>query len=83
MEHKVFSIYDQKAKAFANPGLDQNAGTFLRRVKDLQQNPEHPFNRHAADFTAFEIGTFEDSTGIVTMYEAKINVGELITIKEM
>lgn len=83
---KIFSVYDVKAEAYMQPFFMQSTGQACRSFEDTVNNPESVFNKHAADFTLFEIGTFEDSNCSWSHHEANINLGtalEYIKQKEI
>lgn len=64
MRHKVFSIFDTAAAAFLPPFVVPTVGVVVRQLRDLPETqPTHPFVRHAEQYTLFELGAFDDSTG--------------------
>ena len=75
---KIFTVYDAKAEAYMQPFFMQSTGQALRSFEDTVNNPESIFNKHAEDFTIFEIGTFEDSNAFFQMHESKIPLGTAI-----
>ena len=76
---KVFSVYDSKAQAYLQPFHAINAAVASRMIADAVSQPDHNFNRHAADFTLFELGDFDDLTGTFANHSTAINLGNLIT----
>lgn len=76
---KVFSVYDSKAQAYLQPFHCINAAVASRMIADACQEPNHNFNRHAADYTLFELGDFDDLTGTFSNHATAINLGNLIT----
>jgi len=38
------------------------AGLATRAFEESCNDPQHQFNRHAEDFTLFELGTYDDNT---------------------
>lgn len=68
---KVFTIYDSKAEAYLQPFFMQSTGQALRAFEDSVNDPNHQFNKHAADFTLFELGTYDDQTAIFSTFQAK------------
>jgi hypothetical protein len=61
MLQKLFSIYDSKAESFSNPVYLNSTGLAVRTFSDSVQDPESPFHQHPADYTLFELGTYEDT----------------------
>lgn len=74
---KIYSIYDSKVEAFGTPHFLLNKGTFSRAIMEALNDPQISFSKYPADFTAFEIGEWDDTTGTLKMYTAKINLGTL------
>lgn len=75
MRHKVFSVYDSKAEAYLQPFFSITAGQATRSFSDACLDQNHQFHKHAGDYTLFEIGTYEDETGIMLAHQSKINLG--------
>jgi len=78
MKLKIFVVYDTKAEAYMQPFFMASTGQALRTFEDTVNDTTTTFNKHSADFTLFEIGTFEDDTGSISMYESKTNLGTAI-----
>lgn len=72
---KMFSIYDSKAKAYFPPFYCPAAGVAIRNFATAAGDESHEFHKHAADYTLFQIGEFDDATAIVQSLEANINLG--------
>ncbi len=70
MKHKIFSIHDQKAKAFLPPFFLPETGMALRTFGDCVNSQSHQFNKHPEDYTIFELGTFDDNTGKIVLENA-------------
>lgn len=80
---KMFSIYDSKAVSFLPPWNESTAGTALRKFKDAVVREGTDFNKWPEDYTLFEIGEFDDQTGIVLGYDHATEIAKAITLKEM
>jgi hypothetical protein len=63
MELQVFSVYDQKAKAFLPPFFFHNEGIARRTFMDMVNKKDHQWNAHPEDYTLFKIGRFDDNSG--------------------
>lgn len=83
MKFKVFSIYDSKAAAFLTPFFLRHEGEAQRIFGTLAVDPEHQFCLHAADFTLFQIGEFDDLTASLTELPAHVNMGNALVYKSM
>lgn len=75
MVTKIFTVYDSKAEAYLQPFTMATRGEALRSFADTVADPNHQFNRHASDFTLFELGEFDNLTCSFLIYEAKISLG--------
>lgn len=63
MKHNMFTIYDEKAKAFLPPFFLPEKGMALRAFGDCVNSPQHAFSKHPADYTLFCVGSFDDKAG--------------------
>lgn len=72
---RIFTIYDSKAQAYLQPFFCVNNAVAIRTFTTAANNPEHDFNRYAADYTLFAIGEFEPTSGNINIFESKVNLG--------
>jgi len=63
--HKLFSVFDSKAKAWLPPFVAPNAAVAIRSFEAAANQAGHDFNRFAPDFVLFEIGAWSESEGQV------------------
>lgn len=75
MHMKAFAIYDSKAEAHIPPFFHGATGEAIRSFETAANNPEHQFHNHAADYTLFEIGSFDQVKGLLIPLEKTINLG--------
>jgi len=75
---KMFAVYDSKACSFLNPITLSTTGLAIRQFETAANAADHHFNRHAADYTLFEIGTFDEEKGIMQA-DTHINLGTALT----
>ena len=66
MKFQLFSVFDSMAENFNTPMFVAAKGIAIRAFDDQANNPESQINKHAADYTLFFIGEFDDSTGQIT-----------------
>lgn len=78
---KIFTVYDSKAQAFLQPFFAEATGLALRMFESAANDPEHDMSKWAADYTLFEVGTFDESTGAFMQQEAHINLGTALQFK--
>lgn len=83
MISKVFVIYDSKAEAYLPPFFMKSKGEAIRAVTAVANDGSSNFSKYAADFTLFELGTFDDADGEFSMYPAgKQSIACLIELKK-
>lgn len=75
---KVFSIYDSKVEAFMRPFFEQTRGSAIRSVTEAVNDKSTSFSKYPADFTLFELGSFDDSNGQFTLLPTPVSCGLLI-----
>jgi len=61
---KIYSIFDEKAKAYAQPFYMAHDGQAVRGFGDLVADTSTNISKHAVDFTLWKLGEFDDNTGI-------------------
>ncbi len=74
---KTFVIYDSKVEAYNAPFCFPSRGQALRQFQDLANDRQSIIFKHAADFTLFEIGEFDDANAMVLIMD-HINLGKAI-----
>lgn len=74
---KVCVVYDCKVEAYGNPFITPATGAAIRSFADEVNRSDKTSEvaSHPEDFTLFEIGTYDETKGIITMYEAKKSLG--------
>lgn len=60
---KIFTIYDNKAKAYLQPFFSRNVATATREVEQVVNTPDHNFNIHASDYGLFDLGEYDEESG--------------------
>ena len=74
MVTKLFMIYDSKAEVYLKPFDFRTIGEAIRWFLDVGKQ-DAPWGKHPADYTLFEVGTFDCESGMIEMHDAKINLG--------
>lgn len=75
MIHKIFCIYDAKVETYSQPFLSHHTGQAIRNFEATVNSEESNLNRHPADFTFYEIGTYDDATGKTQNLQAHVDLG--------
>jgi hypothetical protein len=77
-EGKLFILQDEKSETFTAPTYHTATGQALRSFSDAvngekytSQGAPNMLAQHPADFTLFEIGTYNQSTGELILHEAR------------
>ena len=63
MKYGMFSIYDEKANAYLPPFILPETAMAIRTFGDCVNSDTHQFGQHPADYTLYQIATFDDSDG--------------------
>jgi len=71
---KVYSVFDQKAEAFLQPFYSVSHGTAVREFTAAVQTTEHQFQKFSEDYVLFDLGEFDEATGIFSQPDSPIPV---------
>lgn len=80
MLRKIYSIRDSAARCFTPPFVCITDGEALRAFTDAANSKSHYVGQHPGDYSLFRIGTFDDSTGVITPEAALHNLGLAVTL---
>ena len=64
MQTLAFSLYDMKTGIFGTPFFTVHPAHAVRSVADLAADLSTVVGRHPADYTLYQVGQFDDSTGM-------------------
>lgn len=81
MNFRIFSVYDNKAKAYLPPFIMPEQGQAVRVFADCVNSKDHQFNKHPSDYTLFELGMFDDNKGKIAA-TAPLAIGNGVEYKE-
>ena len=65
MKLQVYSVYDHKTEVFHAPNYFHNDGHALRELSMVLGKPNTAFTQYPEDFSIYQVGTFEDSKGLL------------------
>jgi len=74
MVTKIYAVYDTKAKLYQQPICLHNSGVACRAFSDLAKQHESPYGNHPEDFQLWEIGTYDDSLGVIECHDQKTHL---------
>lgn len=75
MINYIFTIHDVKADAYLPPFFLPTEAMAIRTFGDCIADKEHAFGMHPSDYTLFVIGDWENTSGIITLYEVRNSLG--------
>ena len=81
MIQKVFSVFDQKAQVYSKPFFCPNEGVATRSLIDVMRSEEHEFSKYAEDFVLFELGQFDDDSGMLEPLQEPQVITRLMALK--
>ncbi|AXH75077.1 MAG: nonstructural protein [Microviridae sp.] len=71
----LYSIYDNKAKAFSNPFTSVNDHTAVRDFQRAATDPNSDICRFPEDYTLFQIASFNDENAVLDYKSQIVNLG--------
>lgn len=74
MKKMMFEVYDKVSKLFSDPVFVVNFDVYVRNLLDAEF-----IRNHLDDFSVYELGIFDDSTGKIDLHPAVI-IHELGTL---
>lgn len=75
MELKVYTVRDSKGDAYDSPWTARSRGAAIRAFSDACNDAKTKLYQHPNDYTLFEVGTWDDSTGQFIPEQSKIEIG--------
>lgn len=62
----ITSVYDSKVKAYSSLIPARTVEEAIRGFKSASVQPESDFNKFPEDYSLWNIGTFDQETGVIT-----------------
>jgi hypothetical protein len=71
MIYKMLAVYDSKAEAYMRPFVARSTGEAIRSFSDEVNSGDKnsPVCHHSEDFILYELGTWDELTGMLDVYE--------------
>lgn len=68
----IVTVKDTAAQAFGRPMFVPTVAVALRSFRDEvnRSDPQNDMFRHADDFEMYELGSFDDATGVVSLLDS-------------
>lgn len=78
MNLKVYSVYDDAVKSYMPPFFLKTKGEAARAWIKVVNDKSLRFHESPKDYTLFEIGEFNEDTGMITPHKAHESVGNAV-----
>lgn len=78
---KMFSVYDSKVEAYLPPLFYKSKGEFLRAFAEAVNDPKSNIGKYPSDFTAFELGSWDDHGSVFDLHKTPMSLGVAIEFK--
>lgn len=78
---KVCSVLDAKVAAYNAPFFVRSRGEALRSWQSAVNDPETMMCKYPEDYTLFEIGEFDESTGTLVPASPHVSLGCAVEFK--
>lgn len=75
MKVGVFCVFDSAAKAYLPPFFIRSVGEAIRSFTDAVSDTKHQFASHKEDYTLFQLGEWDDNSGMFSTIEPRKIVG--------
>ena len=79
---KLFSVFDNKAVFFQDPFVQRSVAEAIRAFTVACNDPKTSLFLHPNDYVLFEVGEFDERTGVIVPCEPKINHGMAIEFRQ-
>lgn len=82
MKSKVFSVFDDAVKSYCQPFFCASSRDAIYSFRELIKDERTTVHKSPADFFLFELGEFDDQTGVVTNLPVPSNLGSALVLME-
>lgn len=81
----IVSVKDTAAQAYGRPIFVPTVAVAVRSFRDEvnRPDPNNEMNRHPDDFEVYELGSFDDATGIIQMHDIPRLVARAKDLKDV
>lgn len=78
---KMFTVYDSKAETYLRPFSMRSTGEAIRGFITTLNDGQSEMSKYPADFTLFELGTYDETKATITTLPTMENLGNGIHLK--
>ena len=86
MKLVLCSVKDRAADAYGRPMFVPSVGVAIRSFSDEvnRKDPDNQLNNHPDDFDLYELGEFDDNTGLFALHEQPklLSLGKQVKINQ-
>ena len=75
MRTKMFAVFDTKTQSYGVPFFQLTIGAAVRSFSDVANDERSMIAKHGSDYILFQVGEFDDSTGMSYPCDVPINLG--------
>jgi len=75
LKYLAFAMYDSVARVYTPPFYMATSNVAIRAFALTANLPDSKVGLHPSDFTLYELGVFDDESGIFTAHDPHINHG--------
>lgn len=72
---KAFVVYDTKSCVYENPFFVHTPAAAVRMFSDISNDKQHPIGAHPEDYILYEVGTYDNATGLLAPHAAPHPLG--------
>lgn len=72
MNYGMFSMHDAKAGIYSQPFYAPNRAVAQRHFQAAMDDPQSMVSKFPADFRLYEVGVFNDVTGVVLSHDPAV-----------
>lgn len=79
---QIYTVYDKKIQTYMSPSAVPHETVLTRNLTEVANDPASSIAKYPTDFELYLLGTFDQTTGVVTTSKQPqfvMNLSELIT----
>lgn len=77
----VFTVRDQLAESYLQPFFMKTKAQAIREITTMVNDPNSQFGKYPNDYVLFEIGIYDQDTGMIEPHKAPVSLGVLVEFK--
>lgn len=79
---KMYTVHDGKAAFYSPPFYARTNAEAIRTFTQAVNDPNHEIGRNYADFSLFELGAFDEQTGLLSVLKSPAILGNGVDFKQ-